>query len=339
MARDNTIYNAQKRMIANENANNGYPLTTTYGTNTNSNKNDISFASNIVKAKLAGGGGGTGKTGSSTTNSGYGVGDYLSSLYEQRQAAAQDAYDKARSLLDDAYNTASGNYANIYNRGVGQLGNSYQNSLNKINNNAMDAFRQAYINKELSEKNLGQRLAAMGISGGESESALTKLLTQYGNSRSNIQRTLDTNRSDLETDYNSNLANLYNAYQSSMANLDQQRASQLAALLQNLNNQVTTIQGDYFSKLASNPQLIQQALNTAMGNMNAYTPTEAVATNDFNPVTVMQKNDVGDTATNYSKWLDYINNQRANGVTDNTIIQALTRQGLDANDIYKYLYA
>lgn len=310
---DNSMFNASdlKRQITNENANRGYQTTTVYNHDT---------PTTVTPKKTST------STKSTTTTSTYGAGDYLASLYAQRQQAAQDAYDRSKALLDDAYNTASGNYANIYNRGVGQLGKSYKNSLGKINTSADDAFREAYVNKVLAEKNLSQRLAAMGMSGGASESAMSELLNNYGNARNSIQRTLDTNMGDLETDYNANLTNLYNAYQSQMAGLDQQRASQLASLLNNLNNQLAGASEDYFSLLVKNPQLIQQALGTATANMNAFAPAEQTVSNAINPTTVMQKNDMGDTATNYSRLVDEW--LKGGGIVDG-LKQRLINEGLD----------
>lgn len=288
-------------------------------------------------------GNGSGKSSksSATTDSYSGVGDYLASLYAQRQQAAQDAYDRSKALLDDAYNTASGNYANIYNSGANQLKKTYNNSLGKINANATDAFRQAYVNRMQSEKNLAQRLAAMGISGGASESTMAGLLNNYGNARNGIQRTLDSNRNDLEMNYSSNLNDLYNAYQSQMAALDQNRASQLAQLINNLNNQIASVQGDYFSMMAKNPDYLRQALGAATANMNAYeAPALAEATNGLTPVDIYQSNDQGGTLTNYARqaWEDYMERARANN-TDEDIIMSVLRgtYGLDPTQIHNAL--
>lgn len=256
-------------------------------------------------------GSGSGSSSSSAVSGNASLGDYLSSLYAQRQAAAQDAYDRAIGLLDAAYNKAASNYGNIYNSGVGQLNKSYDNSLNKINDNAKQSMQEAYINKMLSMKNLSQALAAQGMSGGASESATAGLINNYGNARNGIQKTWDTNRADLEMNYSNNLADLYNAYQSQMAALNQSLSSQQAQLLSNLNNQIADIGGDYFSALSSNPALLQNAMTQAVSNLNAYKPVETQATNTFNPVNTQQVNDVGSQATRW--WEDQIMKQLAGG--------------------------
>lgn len=326
MASDNAMYNKK-----------GYPTTTTYerpligdrDLGDKRSRGQVITGKKVEPVSPPSGGGGGGKA--PVTDYGGGEGDYLAMLYAERQRAAQDAYDRSKALLDDAYNTASGNYANIYNSGANQLKKAYDNSLGKINANATDAFRQAYVNRMLSERNLQQRLAAMGISGGASETAMTGLLNNYGNARNGIQRTLDSNRNDLEMNYSSNLNDLYNAYQSQMAALDQNRASQLAQLLNNLNNQIAGVQSDYFSMMAKNPEYLRQALGAATANMNNYTaPNTAEATNGLTPVTVYQGNDQGGSLTNYQQW---VRDQLSQGIDKDNIIRMLYGQGLSDRDI------
>lgn len=258
-------------------------------------------------AAPSGGGSGSGSGSGSSNTSGGGSTDtgaayaaYLAELQRQRQAAAEDAYNRSMGYLNDAYDKAADNYWDVYNNGRSALEGAYDNSLRKINNNASDAMREAYINRRLSEKNLSQKLAAMGISGGASESTLAGIANNYGNARNNIQRTWDDNRGDLESGYGNNLANLYNAYLERMTALDNSRASQAAQLLSNLNNQIASVQSDFYSTLASNPDVLQNAIANALSGVNGITPKEAEVTNPYSAVSTQQGNDIGGTLTNYS---------------------------------------
>lgn len=280
-----------------------------------------------------------GKTSKGSTSSGGGNAmSYLEALRDRQRADAEAAFASARSALNDAYNSASEAYGNIYNRGVDQLGRSYDNSRGKINTEATDAFREAYVNRMLSEKNLGQRLAAMGMSGGASESTLAGLINNYGNARNGIQKTLDTNLGDLEMNYQGNLADLYNAYQANMANIANQRASQLANLEMQLANLNANMGNDYYSMLMSNVGDLQNIMSNAVANQSAYQAPEAqTVTNTFNPANTTQANDVGSRATNW--WRDYIENLRNQGQNDFGIQQNLIKQGLTDAEIARLLSA
>ena len=270
----------------------------------------------------------TGKgTSTATTGGSFDLAGYLAGINAQRQAAAEAAYANARNALNDAYGKASESYANIYNSGVDQLGRSYENSRGKINSEATDAFRQAYVNRMLSEKNLGQRMAAMGMSGGAAESTLAGLINNYGNSRNGIQKTLDTNLGDLEMNYQGNLADLYNAYQSQMASLANQRASQMAQLEMNLANQIASSGGDYFSALMSNSDLLKSAMTNAVNAQNAYVaPEVAKATNDYVAANTQQANDMGSQLTRW--WEDQLQKQLAGGLNENGTIYGMKDTGI-----------
>ena len=204
-----------------------------YATHGGSSSADIDSGRTSLSNVMVNTGGNKTKTGGgsgSSSGGGYDMSAYLADLNAQRQAAAEAAYERSMGLLNDAYNSAAGNYADIFNRGQDTLRGAYNNSRNKINEQAADSMREAYINKMLSLKNLSQKLAAMGISGGASESTVAGLMNNYGNARNGIQKTWNTNLADLEQGFNSNLADLYNAYQSQMAELANARAAQQAQL-------------------------------------------------------------------------------------------------------------
>lgn len=287
-----------------------------------------------------GGGKGTAEVDAQAMNGGFDLAAYLEQLAAQRRAQAEAAYEKAMGILANAYDDAAGNYKNIYDTGVGTLGKSYDNSLNKINENASQAMREAYINKMLSRKDLGQQLAAMGVTGGATESAIAGLENNYGNARNNIQRTWDTNRSDLELGYNNNLADLYSAYQSQLANLRTNRATQEAQLLANLNNSIASISDGLASSLMAHPELLRQAAANANDSLQGITPTEAVANNPYTPVSTTQANDVGGNLTNWWKYIQGLDNAGTNAydITKNLITQGLSNDQI-ANLLNSYYAA
>lgn len=330
----NSIRNEQQRMIANENANRGYQTTTTYN-------HDTTSTPTTTNTSPSGGSSKASATTAAATGGGFDLAGYLEAMRAQQRADAEAAYARARNNLNDAYNSASSAYGNIYNSGVDQLGRSYDNSRGKINSEATDAFRQAYVNRMLSEKNLGQRMAAMGMSGGASESTLAGLINNYGNARSGIQRTLDSNLGDLEMKYQGNLADLYSAYQQNMANIAAQRASQLSNLEMQLANLNANMGGDYYSAMLSNIGNLQKAAQNAAASQAAYTaPNAQTVTNTFTPANVQQANDVGSRATNYARLQleEELARLRANGTTDPGILtKTMLNKGYSIDDLYGYI--
>lgn len=278
--------------------------------------------------------GGSGKaSGSSGVSS-----DYLNALYAQRQGMAQNAYDSAMNRLNDAYNNAAENYRNIYNSGVDTLRGSYNNSQNRINDDAKKSLQEAYINKMLSQKNLAQQLAAQGISGGASESAVAGLINNYGNSRNGITRDWNNNLSDLEQTFNTNMNDLYSAYQNQMAALDANKANAMNTLEFNLANMLMDSMpsiSEYISAMGNTGGL-SDAVKAAAASQGAFTPNATQATNDVNYVNTTQANDMGNNATNWMKWLE---DQYRLGRTSNaaTLEMASPKNNVSPEDIAYYL--
>ena len=103
-------------------------------------------------------------------------------MYAQQQAAAQAAaaaqkqrqkmLNKNRSALEGAFNTKIGALKSNYDSTVGQLGNVYSSSKEQLKMMLQNLLEEAYVNKMLTQKNLGQQLSAQGLSGGATESTL-----------------------------------------------------------------------------------------------------------------------------------------------------------------------
>lgn len=218
---------------------------------------------------------------------------YLEEMARQRMARAQAAYEQGMEKLSDIYGRQRESYDNVYNSGVGQIDNSYGNSLGKINTSAEKAMQEAYINRMLSERNLSQKMAAQGLSGGASESAMAGLINNYGNARNGIQETWDTNKADLEMQKNNSLAQLYDAYQQNLAQLEANRGNAELSLLNNLNNQIDSVDNAIFEAMLKNPQILSTAVSTAAGTMGAYSPAAQSVSNPYSTVSTQQGNDMG----------------------------------------------
>lgn len=239
---------------------------------------------------------------------------YADERLAAQRAAVQDAYNNGMNALNSAYNTQLSDLRDKYDFTVGQLNSSYDNSANKINSNAENSLREAYINRMLSQKNLGQQMAAQGLSGGATESTLAGLFNNYGNARNNIETTKANNLSDLAFTKDNNLAEALRNYNSAIASADSQRMAQIMNLENaRANNQISAL-GDYYGMLSNDNDNYMALLRSIIGNMNDYKWTPAEVTNLVNNVNTRQAST--DANSNYSAALQNLLN--ANGGGSNT---------------------
>lgn len=149
-----------------------------------------------------------------------------------------------------------------------------------INKSANDAAQQAYIAKEKTLMQNPQQLAALGISGGGSESALLGINTGYENNRNTIMQnrdrairenenqqnqiraTGDASLADIENQYYNQLAQ----YQAQQQQYEQQRQDQLNDIQsqRDYEQQVWERNNAYAAKLAA-----QKAAQTSSGSSSS----------------------------------------------------------------------
>lgn len=179
-------------------------------TGINKSTTDTSYASNNAAYNLwkaanpSAGTTGTSGTGSSSkrTSSGktsiaaYSSGSNYNSLVDayikQRLAALDSSYNNNKSNINAAYDKQNSLLGDNYNSAVNALNASYNNSLSGLKKDAEGSLREAYVNNEISKRDLNQNLTAQGITGGAAESTMAGLSNNYGNSRNNINTTLNT---------------------------------------------------------------------------------------------------------------------------------------------------
>lgn len=234
---------------------------------------------------------------------------------EQRQAEeaaarqrqlAQDSYNRGMDYLNNAYNTKVGMLGDNYNSTVDQLNRSYDNSAQKVNADAARALNEAYVNHVLSQKNMGQVLAAQGLSGGATESTMAKLLANYGNSRNGIENQKAQSISDLDNTLANNLASALQQYNSALANADTEKM-QYAMNLENMlaNNEIAAEQ-NYLNALQGGNDDYLDLMKMYLNNMNNFEFNNAQATNDVQNVSTKQGS--MKQSSNYNPYLAMMQN-------------------------------
>lgn len=345
----------------------GYSLTTSYAPGGNltdrgypdsksgddSGLTGIKYGKKMSSFQKTGGGGGngygygygSGVTTTTTNNNGdawskllasYGRNDYSDYLAQMR-AAAQAAYDRGMETLNNAYNSQLSSLASNLAETKNQLLNQYNRSKKSINDDAESSLKQAYINRMLSEKNLGQQMSARGLSGGATETTLAGMLNNYGNARNNINTTTNNNLSQLEGNYSDNLSQAIQAYNSAVANANLQKAQQEISLENMLaGNQISAL-GDYQSLMASENDRYLDLLKTAIAHGADFNFTPSEANNAVQAMAYSQAAPLtAGTQTNYAAWQNFLNNQGsgqsanpmavANQAANNNYLAAILKQ-------------
>ena len=208
-------------------------------------------------------------------------------LEAQRRAAAQAAYDRSMAALNSSYNSMQNSLKGNYNSTLGQLEQNYNTGVAGVNKQADNAQQQAYINYMMNKRDMGQQLAAQGLSGGASESALAGMYNNYGNSRNTIDSGRNDSLADLMNDWNTNKASALQAYNSQLAEMAMQKANAVQQLENNLANLIAnaatanydaqfSLSSDYLSKMMD---LASRGGSYASAVANrAYSPTNALLT-------------------------------------------------------------
>lgn len=233
-----------------------------------------------------------GGSSSSSSSSGYDYSDAYNALLaayknndnddylRQMREAAENAYNRGMSNLNNAYNSQISSLSSNLGETRNQLANQYNLSRQNILDDAAASLKQAYINKMLSEKNLGQQMSAMGLTGGATETSLAGLLNNYGNARNNIYTTQNKNLSNLEGNYNTSLSQAMQAYNSAVADANLQKAQQAMTLENALaNNQISAV-NNYQGILQNRNSQYLDLLKAAMNNAAKFAYTSTKATND-----------------------------------------------------------
>ena len=295
-------------------------------------------------SKGSGGSSGSG-TSMSTVGSGYSGTDYASKLAEmyaqqqaqaqayaaQQRAAAESAYRAGMERLGQAWDTKTGALRDNLNSTLANLQRQYDSSKNEVNADANKSLREAYINYMLNKKNLNQNLTAQGIGGGAAESTMAGMYNNYGNSRNNINTTLNDNLTSLENTYQGNISNANQQYNSAYANALSDYLNYQNQLEQNLANSIVGSYGNMVNSLGSLDSGYTNALYDLLQKQAAYEYQNTQNTLGRDNVSTNTVNNMGSV----TDWAKYLNSLRQQGQSDEQAVQNMIQQGADRNTIYQ----
>lgn len=199
------------------------------------------------------------------------------SAYDKGISSLNETYDKMMGLLSGAYDTQKNTLAENRDRALASLLEQYNNSKSNVSSNAENSLKQAYISNMLAKRDIAQKLSAMGLNGGMTETTLAGMANQYGNRRNDINKTLNTNLANLATNYNnstseiegnygSSLADALSAYNSQVANANAQRLAQVIELENALANNKMNAYANYQNMLDAYNQNYYNLLRNAIAD-------------------------------------------------------------------------
>ena len=291
----------------------------------------------------------SGSTGSNSVStpsySGVDYASQLANLYAQQQAqaqayaaqqraAAESAYRAGMERLGQAWDTKTGALKDNLNSTLANLQRQYDSSKNEVNADANKSLREAYINYMLNKKNLNQNLTAQGIGGGAAESTMAGMYNNYGNSRNNINTTLNDNLTSLENTYQGNISNANQQYNSAYANALSDYLNYQNQLEQNLANSIVGSYGNMVSSLGSLDSGYTNALYNLLEKQAAYDYANTKNTLGRDSVSTQATNNMG-SVTDWAKYQAMIQQMQNAGQSNAQIIQSLMNSGVDRNTAYQ----
>lgn len=118
----------------------------------------------------------------------------------------------------------------------------YANATGNVNRTADEAQRQNFVESQIQQRNLGQQMAASGLSGGAAETTLLGLANAYGNNRrmteserlqqvGALEDSYAEQKAAAETDYSTRMSEIAGDYAAQIAAARQAEADRQAQLL------------------------------------------------------------------------------------------------------------
>lgn len=292
-------------------------------------------AAPAAKAQKATGGYSSGGGGGASEESSYDAEQARAEYLKKLQKLAKKVYNQNMAGINSSYTSAGNTLKGNYDSTANELASKYGYQKGNINTDAEESMRQAYINSMLQKKDLGQRMAAQGLSGGATETTMASLNNNYSNARNNIDTTRQRSLSDLEQTYNSNLAEAQRQYNSAVQNLAMQRAEAEQAARNAYLNLAANYQFNPGS--ISMPTTDYSSAMKSQSNFS-FTPTEA---NNTVTGTATLQGDPDAVSSAQNNYALYLARQRAAGMSDtdlkNSAYSALSNGQISSNDLLSIL--
>ena len=186
--------------------------------------------------------------------------EILLQQYERSVAAQQEARAQQEAAALAGYNSLVDAAKSRYDNALTQRQQSYDKAVGDVNGASERAMQQAYLSNELQKRNIGQHLAALGRSGGASETALLNMANNYGNARGTIDQNRTSQLGTLASELSKGKASDLDTYNSAKAGYDYDYQNRLANLANAAQEKLLGYSNTYTSGLAQTEQSKEQQL-------------------------------------------------------------------------------
>lgn len=156
--------------------------------------------------------------------------EILQQQYERQKAAEAEARAKQEAAALAGYNSLLDAAKGSYDSALALREEGYNKATGDVNSATERAMQQAYIANQMQNRNLGQQLAAMGRSGGASESTMLGLANEYGNARGELDLSRNDQLATLAAQLAEGKASDLDAYNQTKAAYDKDYQDRLADL-------------------------------------------------------------------------------------------------------------
>lgn len=156
--------------------------------------------------------------------------EILQQQYERQKAAEAEARAKQEAAALAGYNSLLDAAKGSYDSALALRDEGYNKATGDVNSATERAMQQAYIANQMQNRNLGQQLAAMGRSGGASESTMLGLANEYGNARGELDLSRNDQLATLAAQLAEGKASDLDAYNQAKAAYDKDYQDRLADL-------------------------------------------------------------------------------------------------------------
>lgn len=191
----------------------------------------------------------------------------LGRAYSQKINALKNNLNSLNSVLAKNYETNTGALRSAFDTNAGLLQSAYNGNVDRLNQDTANQLQQAYVNRMLSQRGLGEQLAASGLNGGATETAIAGLLNAYGNTRNSINANAQNSLADLARGYDSDIAGLSTAYDKDLAGLVTNYQSSLADAMNAYNSGIMDAE-DYRNQYSMQLERdLANSINDSRNNM------------------------------------------------------------------------